>query len=133
MAQIWRTLKPGGILVIETGTSDSLGARLLRAGWYYLSYLEHFQAFSNQSLSHLLRQYGFWVSLKRRVYRSGVRSLYGSVYHTLMLPLYVIVTLFGRKARLWRYINSICLFRIVMPITGVFEKDHLFVVAQKPE
>jgi SAM-dependent methyltransferase len=52
-------VKPGGYLVIETGDSRSLHARLMGSRWSYLAIDEHLIAHSPESLTMLLQQHGF--------------------------------------------------------------------------
>ena len=59
--QLASWLKPGGILVIETGDADSLHARFMGARWSYLALDEHIVAHSRRSLPLLMHEAGFRI------------------------------------------------------------------------
>lgn len=54
-----RLLKPGGILVLETGRADALVPRVERLRWYYLRFFEHLRAYSTASITKTLDDAGF--------------------------------------------------------------------------
>lgn len=133
MARLVRSLRPGGFLMIETGTTDCFAARRLGAGWYYLNHVEHYQAFSRRSLLHLLERHGIRIQQVDRVAHEDTR-LGGRGRRLLGLMLFTILTCAGREPRLWQWTMS----RIrpsgfaTPPSTIDLERDHLFVVGQKP-
>jgi len=59
LVEIRRILRPGGVLVIETGNLDSLNARLAAGHWYYVLLPGHVSFFSRRSLSRALAAAGF--------------------------------------------------------------------------
>ena len=63
-------LKPGGLLLIETGNRDCVFARLFGPAWYYLQYLEHLQAFNQRSLLEALGRNGLTPRQADRVRHS---------------------------------------------------------------
>lgn len=56
---IYKRIKNGGILVIHTGASDTLTARLLGKWWWYLNPPDHCSIFSRLSLKKLVTDSGF--------------------------------------------------------------------------
>lgn len=130
--QLARALKPGGILMLETGTSDSAAARRLRAGWYYLNYLEHHQAFNRRAITSVLERKGFEVLELQRVFHKTfpLRTKARGVAHLLM---FYGLTLSGRRASLWRKAAGLTrsTSQASPPYTTILERDHIFVVARK--
>jgi 2-polyprenyl-3-methyl-5-hydroxy-6-metoxy-1,4-benzoquinol methylase len=60
MMKIRESLKPGGILLVQTANADSLKARLSRSRWeYFLP--GHLYCFSRKTLSALLNKAGFKI------------------------------------------------------------------------
>jgi SAM-dependent methyltransferase len=68
-----RILKPGGWLLLGTGDSGSLAARLSGSRWTYLCLPEHLCFFNSNSLRRGLAQAGFSVSRFERIHH-GERS-----------------------------------------------------------
>ncbi len=60
--KITSLLAPGGLLVLETGDTNSKVAKAMREGWYYVNYLEHFTFFNEESFRRLLPRYGLQIS-----------------------------------------------------------------------
>jgi SAM-dependent methyltransferase len=132
VGRIKQSLKPDGILVLETGNADSVLARLLGAGWYYLSYLEHFQAFSSRSLKELLNHHGFEVLTGYKTFhdQSNWRDRIRAAAWTAT---FFLLTM-GKEPWLWRCLTSRLRpsMNAVPPLTASLEPDHLFFVARKP-
>ncbi|MDQ4068247.1 MAG: class I SAM-dependent methyltransferase [Actinomycetota bacterium] len=132
IAQLAHALRPGGILVLETGTSDSAAARRLRGGWYYLNYLEHHQAFNRRAVASLLERKGFEVLEVQRVFHKSfpLQTKVRSVAH---LVVFCGLTLSGRRSALWRTAANLTRRTVQAspPYTLVLEADHMFVVARK--
>lgn len=61
-------LRPGGVLVMETGCAGTLVPALEQKRWYYLRFFEHLRAFSRTSMKLALEKSGF------KVVRIGVQS-----------------------------------------------------------
>ena len=68
-----RILRPGGWLLLGTGDSGSLTARLAGSRWTYLCLPEHLSFFNSNSLSKGLAKAGFSVSRLERIHH-GERS-----------------------------------------------------------
>src|SRR5258708_26378981 len=131
MGKIRRALKPGAIVLIETGNNSSFFANLLRAGWYYLSYLEHFQVFSQESFERLFRCNSLHLFSARKIVRDN-RRMGAFTRAALISSVYVLLTI-GRQPRLWRYMSNWLRrgHNATPPITTLLEPDHLFIAAQK--
>lgn len=131
--RIARALVPGGIAIVETGSADALAARLLRGGWYYLNFLEHFQAFGRRSLGSLFRRHGLEVTAARRVYHSPVR-LPLRLRSLGSASVFALVSRFGSQPRHWHALNRLVRpGHVGMPPSTIgVEPDHLFMVARKP-
>jgi SAM-dependent methyltransferase len=126
-------LRPGGIFVLETGTVDAWAARMLGAGWYYLNYLEHFQAFSRRSMASLLAQAGLEVvSIEQVVH--GETDGAGRGMHFARAAAFALLTGFGRTASVWQWANGKARPSgfASPPSTISLGRDHMFVVARKP-
>jgi SAM-dependent methyltransferase len=66
-ARVASWLAPDGLLVIETGDTRSVSARLMGARWHYLSLVEHVCAHSRESLNRLMSAAGLQpVEVRRR-------------------------------------------------------------------
>lgn len=126
------SLRPGGILVIETGVNSAFFARTLKAGWYYLSYLEHFQVLSAGSIRSLFADNGLRMFSMERVRHdpagpSAVLRAWARVLPFLSATL-------GTNPWAWR-----ALYRAFRPAseasppsTACLERDHVYAVARKP-
>lgn len=132
IAQLARSLRPGGTLVVETGTSDSAAARRLRGGWYYLNYLDHHQAFNRRAVASLLEREGFEVLELQRVFHKSF-PLQTKVRGVAHLAVFCGLTLGGRRSGLWRAAASLTrrTAQGSPPYTLTLEPDHMFVVARK--
>lgn len=125
-------VKLGGLVILETGTSDAKMARLLRGGWYYLNFLEHFQVFNAHSLRFALERLGLSILDVQQVqHRSVPRSI--QLRSLTSLGIYCTLTGCGRTAGLWRFING----RVRSSLPGAppsslgIDRDHIFIVARK--
>jgi 2-polyprenyl-3-methyl-5-hydroxy-6-metoxy-1,4-benzoquinol methylase len=63
LRECYRVLKPGGIVVIDTPNSQSLGHQLLRSAWRGLEIPRHYFVFSMKALSTCADYAGFDVRL----------------------------------------------------------------------
>lgn len=132
MGRIADALKPGGLLLLETGTSDAPIAKRLRAGWYYLNHLEHLQAFNMDSLTNLLERTGFRVLEANRVFHKSfpLRTKVRSLVH---LTLFTCMTRVGQRSSVWLAATKLIepTAQAAPPYTMTLEPDHIFLVAQK--
>ena len=132
IGQLAGALRAGGILMLETGTSDATAARRLRAGWYYVNYLEHHQVFNRRAITFLLEHQGFEVLELHRVFHKTfpMRTKARSLAHCAM---FYGLTLGGRWSRLWRTATNLTPLtpQASPPYTTILEPDHMFVVARK--
>jgi SAM-dependent methyltransferase len=71
--EVRRILKPGGWLLLGTGNSDSLAARMAGSRWTYLCIPEHISFFSPRSLKKGLAQAEF-SSFKFKTIHHGLKS-----------------------------------------------------------
>jgi len=112
-------LKPGGLLVMETGCASALVPALERKRWYYLRFFEHVRAFSRTSMKSALRRAGFEL-LRIRV-QSHSASRFGH---------------YGKRGILGLLANGLGLNKPSPDRDGpVFFPflDHQLVLAQTPE
>jgi hypothetical protein len=125
-------LAPGGYVIAETGDAGCFFARLLRAGWYYLSYLEHFQAFTSNALTALFESNGLKVERLTRT-RHDRATVLPWLQAAAPTSIYATLTMGGRP-NLWRFLNRTFRSRHnASPVpTGRLEKDHIFLIARKP-
>ena len=131
VSRIHSALAQGGMLIIETGNSQSSLARWLRAGWYYFRYIEHFQAFSPRALTHLLENNGFRM---RSVARTFHDSPSFSQYASELCQTAVFAVLAARGSpMLWRALNRSLRpgHNATPPASGALERDHFFLIAEK--
>lgn len=132
MARIARALKPGGLFIMETGTSDAWTARRFRGAWYYVNYLEHFQVWNQLSLSQLFDQNGMNLVSAERVYHR-IPNAVQRARAAVVAAVYAGLTGSGRYPGLWASLSKKTALRRSCgpPSTITLERDHLFVVAQK--
>lgn len=132
VANLVSAVKPGGIVIIETGTTDAFWARRLKPGWYYLNFIEHFQAFNRQSLEHVLRPMGVTVFRCDTHYHTRVSATV-NLRSLISVSLFAILTLFGLTPEVWRFLNSkLRPHSSILPPSSIgIEPDHLFLVGRK--
>ncbi|HUJ79556.1 MAG TPA: class I SAM-dependent methyltransferase [Nitrospiria bacterium] len=119
-------LKPGGLVLIETGTTRCLPARLFKSLWWYYDYIEHLVFFSPSSLAHALASAGIRIEQCQPVVHTDMGGP-GLMWKDLAVKL----------GRVWTWKAKLAVgidartewlehpFRVYWP-------DHLFVVGRKP-
>jgi SAM-dependent methyltransferase len=61
LGEVWRMLRPGGLLLLRVPSLDSLDARLFGPSWAGLDAPRHLTVFSRRTLTHMLAETGFSV------------------------------------------------------------------------
>lgn len=72
-----RLLKPGGLVLIETGNASSRSARRYKKNWKYYSIPEHRVFFTKKAFVFLAKKYHFQIEVIKSVRHKGVRSYVG--------------------------------------------------------
>jgi len=62
LARLWKILRPGGMLAVNTGNWSSPNRRIYQQDWRHIVPPYHLQFFTPQSMRHLLTSKGFVVS-----------------------------------------------------------------------
>jgi 2-polyprenyl-3-methyl-5-hydroxy-6-metoxy-1,4-benzoquinol methylase len=91
LRQVRRTLKPGGLLFMETPNIESLQARWMGEHWNYLCPWDHIHFFSPQTLRSLAGQSGYRV---RRIHTSETSA------DTFYTPLFYLKNLLVQATRM---------------------------------
>lgn len=68
IAEVYRILKPGGIIFIVTPDIDGFWAKLLKKWWYHYKPGEHILYFSQKTIRKVLKDMGFTNIETRRTY-----------------------------------------------------------------
>lgn len=79
MEEMWRVLRPGGLLYIEVPNLRSFNFRIFGRNWFHLDAPRHLCSYWQRPLMRLLRATGFRVM--RIHYNSGTIGLRGSIRH----------------------------------------------------
>lgn len=124
-------LEPGGILLIETGTTDAFMARLFRSGWYYLNHLEHFQAFNARALQLLCERHSLAILELSRVTHTTV-SVRLRMRSLVAVTSFGVLTAAGRYSGVWQLVSGRLGRADARPPSSIaIERDHVFLVAAK--
>jgi SAM-dependent methyltransferase len=111
LRQIRQLLRPGGMLVIETGDIGSLSARLAGAHWYYVLLPGHLSFFSRRTLAAALEAAGFRSVETRRTHHGTLdasymvgysRALARHLLHRLMGPRVFALPIFRSRTTCYR-------------------------------
>ena len=72
-------LKPGGILIMLTPNSESLGHRLFGRNWLHLDPPRHLYLFNSSNMRRILEQTGFEIERCSTTFRDANWTLGGSL------------------------------------------------------
>ncbi|MCF6282868.1 MAG: class I SAM-dependent methyltransferase [Candidatus Polarisedimenticolaceae bacterium] len=122
LAEIFRLLKPGGLMLLRTPNSEALGRRWFGTNWYADDIPRHLILFSGQNLTLLAEQHGFKRQAIKRF--SSIKVFLNSWdYHVGNKPQS------SKKSRWHRLLARLYIW--LATITG--RGDELFVIFQKPK
>lgn len=98
-------LKPGGMLVFETGNTDSLPARLLNSSWYYYSILDHSVFFNERSVQRGLALHGLCTLDVFKTQHHRYCSMPRVIFRGLKTTGFLLATGLGRFPGLWQVVS----------------------------
>lgn len=78
--ELWRVLKPGGLLFVEVPNALSFNYRVFRSEWFHLDAPRHLCSYSPRPLRYLLRSTGF--RMRKLCFSSGTTGLRGSINYS---------------------------------------------------
>ena len=104
LKEIWRVMRPGGMLFIEVPNTRSFNFRVFRNEWFHLDAPRHLCSYSPQSVHHLLRATGF--RRQKLCFASGTTGLRGSINYSRR----------ARELKEYAWINS----KLVKRLLGLF-------------
>lgn len=96
LREVRRVMRPGGVLVVETGDIDSLNARLAAAHWYYLLLPGHISFFSRRTLARALRASGYAEIASTRTHHGACGARIAAGYSRAMAR-HLLVSLCGAR------------------------------------
>lgn len=114
------SLKNDGVIIIQTGDSSSLWARLAGKNWHFFAPPQHLFYFSKKTITELLSQAGYKVQTINK------KGKHLSINYVLHLSQYMNIPKIGDL--LFNYISKTPLGRLSIPIK-LF--DNMIVVAKK--
>ena len=134
--KVFSMLRPGGILAIETGDSDSITARLAGYRWAYFCPKEHISFFSRGTLVELLKKIGF-TNIEVSKVTHGQH--YGKDFKLFIkegMKALMKVFIIGFRDFVKKIFPQIDLYNFLPPFNQNFKiphfLDHIVVVASKP-
>jgi 2-polyprenyl-3-methyl-5-hydroxy-6-metoxy-1,4-benzoquinol methylase len=127
LVKVSSMLADGGLLVIETGDVDSLVARVMQHGWYYVNMLEHFCFFSEVIFRRTLPKYGLGIVSCTRTVHHFDRTQ--AIRTQPAFWAYFALTLGGRVSVLWRAISKVFDRKGYSQVPAA--RDHIHLIARK--
>jgi len=125
--EIARVLRPGGLLVVETGDITSLNARLAAGHWYYVRLPGHLSFFSPSTLGRLLAETGYHAVQSMRTHHGSVSGPQVLGYARAMAR-HLLVRVVGRR------VLALPVFRSrSLDYSIPFFRDHMLVAAARDE
>lgn len=125
MTNLWKCLREGGLVILETGYTDCLPARMQKSTWWYYDYIEHLVFFNKKSIRWALTKSGFKVECMKIVVHTSMgnslimgKDLLKKVLHSQKINSRLGVANEGEQIYLENPL------RIYWP-------DHIFIVARK--
>lgn len=124
-AELYRIVKPGGVLMVTTPAADGFVARVMGRRWFGYRNVEHVSFFSQDSLRHALEEAGFKIEFLEVEHGKKLSMKY--VLNRLINYYYNHRTILR---------NGLRVFHPAMIVLGkvpLFEPwAHLYAVARKP-
>lgn len=120
LTEVYKVLKPGGLLLINTPDASSLVARRLGKNWHLLVPPEHLHYFGRANLTDFLSQNGFEPKVTVKIGKNfTLEYIFKTLYH-------------WQKISLWKWLSRICrrgwLNQISLPI---HLRDNILIIARK--
>jgi len=114
IGDIYRILKPGGVLVIRTPAEDALlrgiakfiflcSRRKIEFPMHFFYSYEHILSFSSKTLAMLIMRFGFKPCLSRREEENPDRLNMHKIFKTLLRISYIFSGAFGREHKILQY------------------------------
>jgi 2-polyprenyl-3-methyl-5-hydroxy-6-metoxy-1,4-benzoquinol methylase len=121
LTKIYNLLKPGGILCINTPTSDSLWARFWGKNWQAILPPEHTMLFNEKTLRLVLSRHNFHVEKVTKVAKTFTLPY---IFHMMHL---------WQGKKIFQTLSNVtkkgALQKITLPLNV---RDNMFVIARKP-
>jgi len=124
-------LKPGGVIMIQTGDTSSVQARLLGSSWNYYTVLDHFIFFNEVSIHNVLSKHGLAVEcIEKTTHHYYVKPLGNRILRIFKNVVFILGTGGGRFPTLWQSLSEYLDKSISWGQLPGF-RDHLFVIATR--
>jgi len=124
-AELYRIIRPGGVLMVTTPAADGFVARVMGRRWFGYRNVEHVSFFSQDSLRHALEEAGFEIELLEIEHGKKLSMKY--VFNRLINYYYNHRTVLSNGLRVLHPAM------IVLGKVPLFEPwAHLYAVARRP-